>query len=272
MARIASNAPLTNQGRADLRRVPTGTQTDFNQTGDSSISVVRAQLLRQDAEGDWVTPEFTVEVPTLPSGTTARRVCVFLWMTDRLTSLSAEQFYGAPVYPESETVVASLGANLCTCAYAQPTNGMAGLPAGLTCSVLSDAEVGAQATLSTTALPAANALSVRGTPILVTMVNNEYYNGGGLAQALEEAQLRIEALSESLLSGKPEANFLTLNAGVFDPYASSFVVSSAQIIMDAAAYLAGTYWLYNNQLLLGGVTFNIVGIYSAPVPPAPPAP
>jgi hypothetical protein len=256
----ANNAPLTNQGRADLRRVPTAPQNDFNQSRDSSISVVRASLIEFEG-GEWEIPRFVPEVAT----GTAQLLCVFLWMTDRITSVSAKQFYSGDVYPASETAVPSLGSRLCTCATAFPTNGMADLPAGTTCTLLQDAEVGAQAVLAYGS--GASALSVRGTPLLVEMEPNEYYGVPDEDQEPAPAEVRIEALSESLLSGKPTALFVTPTAGVYEPYAGVTSLASQQVVMNASDYVSGQYWLANNQLVVGPITYNIVGIYTAPVPP-----
>ena len=266
MARIASNAPLTNQGRADLRRVPTGTQTDFNQTGDSSISVVEAELLTL-VDGNWVTPEFTPLV-VKDGDDVARAVCVFLWMTDRLTSVSAKQSYAGPVYPAStSSATLPVGTDLCTCAEAFPCNGMSGLPVGAACTLLATDEIGAQAVLSFGT--GANALNVRGTPVLVLCVNNEFYGPGAAVQAVAQASLRLSALSESILSGKPSAAFLTPSTGAFDPYAD-IATARAQCVMNAANYIAGQYWLNGNQFVDDVTVYDIVGVYTAPVPPVVP--
>jgi hypothetical protein len=261
MARTSNNAPLTNQGRADLRRSPTGAQTDFNETGNSSVSVVQAVLLRLPGNF-WVQPQFSTIVGS--GRGVPRALCVFLWMTDRLTSLSAVQQYLDDVWPESTIGVPKLGSNLCSCAYAHPSNGMSALPVGMTCTLLAASEVGAQAVLAYGA--GSTALRVRGTPVVVRLVNNEYYGPPGGSQNTSDPTVRINALSESILSGKPQAVFLYSVDGLFDPYQVFGVTARTQCIMFAADYVAGQYWLNGNQLVDGDVVYDIVGIYTEPFP------
>lgn len=266
MARIAANAPFTNQGRADLRRVPTAPQSNYNQNGNSSVSVVDSGLLSKK-DGGFSVPAFSPNVVDA-SGPRARVLCVFLWMTDRLTAVSAQQLYSGPVYPQStETGTLPSGTDLCTCANAAPTNGMAGLPVGAACTILPSVEVGAQAVLTFGA--GLGALAVRGTPLLVSCKNNDFYGPGSETQTAALVELRISALSESILSGKPSAVFLApdLTTGAFDPYASPSV-ARLQCILDAAEYIAGQYWLADNTLTDGAVVYDIVGVFTAPVPPA----
>jgi len=267
MARTSNNAPLSNQGRADLRRSPTGAQTDFTQTGNSSVSVVQAILLRFFGSF-WEQPQFSTLVG---SGKDAvpRALCIFLWMTDRLTSVSAEQQYSGSLYPASGTGVPALGSNLCTCAVAYPSNGMSALPDfglgdRMTCTLLAASEVGAQAVLAYGA--GSTALSVRGTPVVVRLVNNEYYKEPGGAQLASNPTVRINALSESILSGKPQAVFHPPVDGLFDPYQVAGVTARTQCIMFAEDYRAGQYWLNGNQLVDGDVVYDIVGIYTEPFP------
>ena len=267
MTRIAANASLTNQGRADLRRVPTGTQTDFNQNGDSSVSVVQARLIRL-YDNFWGEPQFSTRID-IGGGDgrifEPRSVCMFLWMTDRLTYLRVEQQYNNSVYPESGIGVPALGSGLRTNALAFPTNGMSALPAGTTCSLLAASEVGAQAVLAYGS--GANALNVRGTPVLVRCIFNEYWLVPNAGQQEAHPTLQVSGFSESILSGKPPALFLTPVNGAFDAYSiGAWDVFREQVIMRAEDYVAGQYWLTGNQLVAAGFEYDIVGIYTEPLP------
>ena len=262
----SNNAPLTNQGRADLRRSPTGTQIDFNQNGNSSVSVVQAQLLRFN-DGIWIEPQFSTQIDLGGREFVPRALCIFLWMTDRLTSVQAVQQYSGTVWPESGVGVPKLGTDLCTCARARPSNGMSALPVGMTCTLLAASEIGAQAVLAFGA--GATALNVRGTPVVVQLVFNDYWTMPGGDQSEASPAVHINALSESLLSGKPQAVFFPPIAGVFDPYQVFGVTARLQSIMLADDYVAGQYWLTGNQLVVGDAVYDIVGIYTEPFPLPP---
>ena len=250
----ANNAPLTNQGRADLRRSPTEAQIAFNDNRSSAISVVSAAALSRFADGEftWRTPfSVTVTFGTPPSAVTVnRRLCLFLWMTDRITSVSAKQVYSGE------------GVQVCGCAsFVLPTNGFAALPAGATCTPNGATDVGAQSTLAY--VSGSLRFSVRGTPLLLEMADPN----------LEEAPVpfvTVDAWSESLLSGRPGVQLQEFRNGVYNAYTGDLTTRS-QIILLIDDYLAGQYWNNDNVLVDSkGNQFDIVGVYAEPPYIAPP--
>jgi hypothetical protein len=262
MARTANNAPLTDQGRADLQRVPTPAQNAFNENGDSQISALRALLVRLVSSTEYEPAQF----PTLtfsvvdPSEFRFTRLSLFLWMTDRVLVSYAEQFYDDVVYPLGENTI-PIGQDMTTMsAFCTPTNGMASLPTGVTCSPLAvPSGYGKQAVLAFGT--GATALNVRGTPMLLELTDNQYFDDTEPpGQIALEPTIRVTAFSESILSGKHDWVFCPiLPSGEIDVWVSSGGIE--QVIMDLDDYIAGQYWLTNN-LLFGALP--IVGVYTQP--------
>ena len=223
MTRIAANAQLTNQGRADLQRSPTSPQIAFNQNGDSQISALRA-LLASVKEGEVLEDRFSTLTPrgSDPSAFQPTRLSLFLWMTDRVIVSWAEQFYAGTVHPPDIPQVTQ-GANLTTnAARCLPTNGMAGLVSGVTCTPTTPVtDFGKQAVLSYGTGP--NALSVRGTPMLLELSDNAYFdNLVPPLQRPEQPTVTVTAFSESLLSGRHgQASFTVLPNGEIDIYGAT---------------------------------------------------
>lgn len=261
MPRTANSAPLTNQGRADLQRSPTSAQIAFNQSGSSQISALRATLAGVDESGLYRAAFHTLTFrESDPSAFQFTRLSLFLWMTDRVLVSFAEQFYNAVVYPLGENTI-PIGQDLTTMAmFCTPTNGMASLPPGVTCSTIAQPSgYGQQATLAYGT--GATALNVRGTPMLLQLTDNQYYNNTTPpSQARLEAYVNVTAFSESLLSGQHDIHWCNvLPSGEIDPWNS--LGGPSQIIMDLGAYIAGQYWRTDN--LYEGV-IPIVGVYTQP--------
>jgi hypothetical protein len=259
----ANNAPFTNQGRADLRRSPTEAQIAFNNNRSSQISVLNADLcVLNEARTELTNALFE---PTIVGITpdTLQRLSVFVWMTDRVTACWATQRY-----PETVEIDGNeLGFNLCTCATVVPTNGLQIDVVGVTCTLLSVDEIGAQATLAYGT--GATALSVRGTPLLVGMNENDYLTTDDTPTAAP-AEVNLRAYSESLLSGKPEVLFTAPFAGTtnYNAYGAP-VIFRRQIILRLSDYIAGQYWLTSNVYTSGAESADIVGVFTAPVPATP---
>ena len=255
----SNNAPLTNQGRADLRRSPTEAQIAFNNNRSSQISVLNADLcVLNEARNELTTALFE---PTITGTTDLQRLSVFVWMTDRVTAC-----WGTQHYPETVKIGANeLGTNLCTCAIVDPTNGLQIDVVGVTCTLLAVDEIGAQATLAYGT--GANALSVRGTPLLVRMNENDYLTTA-TSPTPAPAEVNLRAYSESLLSGKPEVLFTAPFVGTtnYNAYGAQ-VTFRKQIILRLSDYIAGQYWLTSNVWTSGAVSADIVGVFTAPVPP-----
>jgi hypothetical protein len=248
MAGIATNAPFTNQGRADLQRTPTESQIAFNQSQSSAISVVSAATLAAFAEGVFE-PELPLSVTiNVDTGseivTVNRRLCLFLWMTDRITAVSAKQFQ----YVEGKLSPLSFFAGPVL-----PTNGFAILPAGATCTPNGATDVGTQSTLAYAS--GSLRFSVRGTPLLLYMEST--------TGELEETVVAVDALSESLLSGRSGSEVREFRNGTFNAYTGD-AVSRSQIILFINDYLAGQYWNQNNVLVDGANQYDIVGVWSDP--------
>jgi hypothetical protein len=268
----ANNAPSTNQGRENLRRSPTESQIAFNNNRSSAISVVSSATLGfVDDDNKFALRSFSplVEVSAGPPPVTqVRRLCLFLWMTDRVTSVSATQVYAGGVQTPDEAIIAD---TLCTCAeFVRPTNGFALLPAGTSCTPNALTDVGSQSTLAYQS--GSTKFSVRGTPLLLLMNNNGFLTGEDSDPA--EAQIYVDALSESLLSGKPHVQVQEFRNGTFNAYSSGGVFGRQQTILLIEDYLAGQYWNADNVLVDDkGNQWDIVGVwaeppYFAPLPPA----
>lgn len=259
----ANNAPLTNQGRADLRRSPTEAQIAFNNNRSSQISVLNADLCElNEARNALLTSSFstTVTYAGPPESTTDRRLSLFVWMTDRVTACWAEQRYPFEVFNANED---SIGAYLCSCAAAAPTNGFYTDVVGTSCEILTADEVGKQALLVSGS--GQNALAVRGTPLLLQLRNNTYLASVDAAFVPADTAVSLTAFAESLLSGKSEARFTALRAGAFDAYGSeSAGPFRRQIILRLSDYISGAYWLTNNVWSSGGESADIVGVWSNP--------
>jgi len=261
MARTSNNAPLTNQGRADLQRVPTPAQIAFNQSGSSQISALRAPLVTvvEDTYEFLRFPTITSRISD-PSAFQFTRLSLFLWMTDRVLVSYAEQFYNDVNYPLGENTI-PIGQNLTTMsAFCTPTNGMASLPTGVTCSPLAvPSGYGQQAVLKFGT--GATALNVRGTPMLLELTDNQYFDGFAPPDQIAlEPSIIVTAFSESLLSGKHDMLFCPiLPSGEIDVWDSLGGVR--QVIMPLSQYIAGQYWLTDN-LLFGGLP--IVGVFTQP--------
>jgi hypothetical protein len=267
----ANNAPLTNQGRENLRRSPTESQIAFNNNRSSAISVVSSAVLGYFDDNEFTLRSFSplVEVsPGPPAVLVSRRVCLFLWMTDRITSVSATQVYVGGVQNPAEDVIAE---TLCTCAeFVRPTNGFALLPAGTSCTPNALTDVGSQSTLAYQS--GTIKFSVRGTPLLLAMNNNGFLSGDPSEPA--EAVIYVDALSESLLSGKPHVQVQGFRNGTFNAYSSGDGFIRQQTILLIDDYLAGQYWNADNVLVdAKGNEWDIVGVfaeppYFAPLPPS----
>jgi hypothetical protein len=263
----ANNAPLTNQGRADLRRSPTEGQIAFNQNGSSQIACVDAVLFVTNEEGKLAPAEFDV-FTTSESDPTAfepTRLSVFLWMTDRVLLSQAVQQYPGSVYPLGETVF-PVGANLTNFASLfRPNNGMAALFPGVTCTPLQPlSDFGAQSVLSFGA--GATALAVRGTPMLLELSPNEYWDNDE-TQKPAKCRVNVVALSESLLSGKHQVRYNpALPNGEVDIW-SGGDTGRYQILLPLAQYLFGQYWLQGNIIGTPGLDADIVGVYTQPLLP-----
>jgi hypothetical protein len=267
MARTANNAPFTNQGRADLRRTPTEGQIAFNQNGSSQIACVDAALFVTNEEGELGPAVFDVFTrrESDPTAFAPTRLSVFLWMTDRVLLSLAVQQYPGTVYPLGETVF-PVGANLSNFASVfKPNNGMAALPAGVTCTPLQPlTDFGAQSVLSYGA--GATSLAVRGTPMLLELGNNEYWDSEE-PQNQATCRVNVVALSESLLSGKHQVRYNPpLPNGEVDIWLDGGT-GRYQILLPLAQYLFGQYWLQGNIIGTPGLDADIVGVYTQPLLP-----
>jgi len=262
----ANNAPLTNQGRADLRRVPTESQIAFNDHRSSAISVVSNARLGAFTSGIFGFKQFTptVSTTTPPPQPVERRLCVFLWMTDRITAVSAEQFFPGVLHaPIGNDANSHVGDNLCSCVSSIiPTNGFALLPAGASCTATDVTETGAQSTLAYQT--ASVQFAVRGTPLLLTMSNPGYRVPSimGLVPALPFVS--VSALSESILSGRAGVQVRGTVGGVYNAYTGT-VNTRRQTILLIDDYLTGRFWEADNVLVdAAGNVFDIVGVYAEP--------
>lgn len=265
-----NNAPLTNQGRADLRRSPTEAQIAFNNNRSSQISVLDAELCElNEARNALSTTAFSPTI-TVSGSTRNRRLSVFVWMTDRVTACWAEQLYPFEVLNPDDDII---GNNLCACAAAAPTNGFYTDVVGTSCDLLTADEVGKQALL--TYGSGSTALAVRGTPLLIQLRDNGFLYNDGEGIVAAPTNVHLTAFAESLLSGKPQVTFTELRQGAFYAYGSvSAGPNRRQIILRLSDYVAGQYWLTNNVWSSGGESADIVGVWSNPpwfpaiVPPA----
>ena len=258
----ANNAPLTNQGRADLRRAPTFSQVAFNQNRSSQISALNADLFVVNEEGKQNPALFDpITVSESTGDEEQTRLSVFLWMTDRVLVSRATQRYPEMVYPLGGGV--PLGTNLITEASEfAPTNGMAALPPNVTCLPQGGlADYGAQYVLSNGSGP--QSLSVRGTPMLLTLAYNTFFDPNDPATR-RLCRVSVSALSESLLSGTHQVRWAApAPNGEVDLY-SATGAGRRQILLPLAQYLFGQYWLQDNIAGVPGVDADIVGVYTQP--------
>lgn len=262
----SNNAPLTNQGRADLRRSPTQAQIAFNDSRRSSISVLKADFLRYipprgpEGVGAWQYGPYVEPVSIDATGT---RVCAFVWMTDRVLSAEFTQIY--PGLIRSNAGGSVVGRNLRVSGYdAWPTTNLPDLPSPATCTSVTVPDIGAQSIL---AYPPAS-LAIAGTALVLQLVDNDYsvqFTG----ESTCNLSLRVD--SESLQSGYTTGHLGA--SSTFDPY-TDVVLRRQNVIVPASAYFGLGLYTTNTlstQLGLSGPVydFNVAGIYTVPPEPTP---
>lgn len=252
----ASNTSISYQGAADAARTLPDRTGAFTDARFGRNSVVDAVLMSV-TEGAPVPTEFD------PSGQPS--VNLFLWMTDRVIFQQATQFYDNTVFVGTTNIGSSKSERARNFV---PTNGVAALPPGAFVAPASPAEVGRALRLAYTG--GGSSFDARGTALVLQLTNNDYLDASGGDPAV--CQVDVTAVSECLLAGNDQAIFTTLVGGAYSPFGAPALFKRSVVLL-ASDYFAGQYWKTNNQLTrtAGGATFiyDIVGIYTVPVPPGP---
>lgn len=252
----ASATPISYQGASDIARVLPDQSGAFTDARFGRNSVVDAVLM-SFTEGAPAPTEFD------PSGQPSLNL--FLWMTDRVIFQQATQFYDSTVFVGTTYIGSSKSERARNFV---PTNGVAGLPAGASVAPIDTAEVGRALRLAY--IGGGAAFDARGTALWLSLTYNDYLDDSGGDAAV--CQVDVTAFSECLLAGPDQAIFTALAGGAYSPFEPKTMFKRS-IVLLASDYFAGQYWKTNNQItgLISGVTFiyDIVGIYTLPVPPGP---